>query len=468
MEKLIIKNGTVVSDTECVKADVLINGEQIEAVTAGISEKETLERESVQVIDATGMLVFPGAVDAHTHMDLDVGYDRSCDTFYSGTVAAACGGTTTIIDHMAFGPEGSYPRHQAEEYHRLADGEAVIDYSFHGVLWDRADKRTLSEMRELSEDEGITSFKLYLTYDRMLHDRDAFAVLASAKKDNILIAVHCENDGIVSFYRELFPREGKLSARYHALSRPPEAEAEAVNRMLYMARCAGEAPLYIVHLSSEAGLREILNARSRGQKHFAAETCPQYLLLDEALYEDPVNGLKAVMSPPVRKKADREALWQALSEHTIDTVATDHCPFTFGRQKRRGLEDFRRCPNGAPGVEERFLLMYSEGIRRGLSLCELTEYLCTAPARIFGLYPKKGIIRPGSDADILIFDPGKSTVLTRDKLHGNADYTCYEGLKVSGFIDTVLRRGRVIVKNGEFLGKKGEGRFLKRGISSLC
>ena len=463
MDKL-IKNGLVANDVQCIQADVLIEGEVIKAVEPRIAPPE-----GVEVIDASGKLLLPGAVDVHTHMDLDVGAHRSCDSFYSGTVAAAFGGTTTIVDHMAFGPKGCLPRHQVNEYHRLADGEACVDYGFHGVLQERIDERVLSDMRDISQTEGITSFKLYLTYDDMLCDRDIFAVLEEAKKDDILIAVHCENDGIINSLREKYGKENRLSAAWHPKSRPAMAEAEAVNRMLYMAACAGEAPLYIVHLSSEAGLSEVVRAKERRQKHFGVETCPQYLLLDESLYDDPEEGLKFIMSPPLRKAADREALWRALSEGLIDVVATDHCPFTFKVQKQSGAGDFRKCPNGAPGVQERLPLLFSEGYKKGrLSLPRLVSCLCAEPARIFGLYPQKGVIQPGSDADIVILDPDGQTVLGKDNIRGNSDYTCYQGLETAGRIEAVFLRGRVIVKDGAFLGKKGDGKYLRRGISSLC
>ncbi len=463
MKAVLIKNGTVVNDTGAVRADVLIEGETVSGVEPGIVQEEA------EIIDAKGKYILPGAVDVHTHMDLDVGFSRACDSFFSGTVAAACGGTTTIIDHMAFGPEGAYPWHQVKEYHSLADGEAVIDYGFHGVLQERADERVLSEMREISEKEGITSFKLYLTYDFMLKDLDVFRVLKEAKKDNILITVHCENDGIVNGLREEYGIEGKLSAAFHPMSRPAEAEAEAVNRMCCLAHCAGEAPLYIVHLSSLAGLKEVMRAKERGQKHFGVETCPQYLLLNDDRYEDPKEGLKVIMSPPLRKDADRMALWDALSKDLLDTVATDHCPFTFLEQKQAGASDFRKCPNGAPGVEERLLLLFSEGFKKGrITLPQLVKYVSANPARIFGLFPKKGLIAPGSDGDIVIIDPEKKRVLSKENLHGNSDYSCYEGFEIQGDIDMVLQRGRTIVKDNEFLGNKGDGRYLKRAISSLC
>ncbi len=460
--RTIIKNGTVVTETECVKADVLINGETIEEIRAGLSA------EGAEEIDASGKLILPGAVDVHTHMDLDVGFTRACDDFFTGTVAAAFGGTTTIVDHMAFGPRGCNLWHQVEEYHRIAGDKAVIDYGFHGVLQERADDNILDQMKEIAREDGITSFKLYLTYDQMLRDRDVFAVLKRAKEEGLVIAVHCENDGMIDFLRETFRKEGKTEAAFHPKSRPAEAEAEAVNRMLYLSQAAGEAPLYIVHLSSRKGLSEVLAAKSRGQGHFATETCTQYLTLDESLYDDPVEGLKAIMSPPLRTGEDREALWKALGEGKLDVVATDHCPFTFKEQKQRGKNDFMKCPNGAPGVEERLSVMYSEGVEKGrITLPALVSLLSANPAKIFGLYPEKGVLKSGSDADIVILDPDKERVLTASGMHGSADYTCYEGMKIKGSIDLVMQRGNIIVKGNGFLGKRGAGQYLKRGTSSL-
>ncbi len=247
------------------------------------------------------------------------------------------------------------------------------------------------------------------------------------------------------------------------------AEAEAVNRLLYLAHAAGDAPVYVVHLSTHAGLEEIRRARAVGQKRFGAETCPQYLLLDEALYDDPQQGLKALMAPPLRTQSDRDALWAALAADELDTVATDHCPFTFAKQKQQGAKDFTKCPSGAPGVEERLILLYSEGVAKGrITLPQLVKYACANPARVAGLYPQKGAITPGADADLVILDPDREWTLTTERLHGNADYTCYEGMPVKGAIERVLLRGGTVAMNGDFTGKRGGGQYLRRGRSALA
>lgn len=455
----VIRGGTIVTDEGTFSGDVLIRD--------GIIESLSAQAEADEVIDATGKLVLPGAVDIHTHMDLDVGIARVIDDFYTGTVAAACGGTTTIVDHMAFGPKGCSPWHQVEVYHGLADGSAAVDYGFHGVL-QHVDDEALDDMAQIARDEGITSFKIYMTYDYRLDDLDLMKVLERAAKEGILIAAHCENHGVVTYWRERFVREGKTQAKWHPISRPAEAEAEAVNRLLYLARASGDAPVYVVHLSTRLGLEEIRRAKAAGQGHFGAETCPQYLLLDEKMYDDPREGLKAIMAPPLRRQADRDALWEALSKDELDTVATDHCPFTFARQKQQGALDFTKCPSGAPGVEERLTLLYSEGVAKGrLTLPQLVKYACANPARVAGLYPRKGAIREGSDADLVILDPDREWTLTTDALHGNSDYTCYEGRKVRGRIERVLLRGKTIVSDGEFVGARGDGQYLRRGRSSL-
>ena len=447
--KTLVRSGTIVTENGMYQGDILIGDGMILKV---LMQEEPVP-EDAEVIDASGKYVLPGAVDIHTHMDLDVGIARAIDDFYTGTVAAACGGTTTIVDHMAFGPKGCSPWHQVKEYHRLADGNAVVDYGFHGVL-QHVDAGVTDDMAQIAAEEGITSFKVYMTYDGRLDDPDLMKVLERAAEEKILIASHCE---------------GKTQARWHPVSRPAEAEAEAVNRLLYLAKAAGEAPVYIVHLSSRKGLEEFRKAKRAGQAHIGAETCPQYLLLDEKMYDDPQEGLKAIMAPPLRREEDREALWQALAGNELDTVATDHCPFTIAVQKQQGAKDFTRCPSGAPGVEERLILLYSEGVMKGrITLPQLVRYACTNPARVAGLYPRKGVIEPGADADLVILDPNKGWTITTGRMHGNADYTCYEGMKARGTVERVILRGKTIVKDGTFTGARGDGQYLRRGISSLA
>ena len=463
--KKIIKNGKIATDSDVFVGDILIDGEKIAEVGRNI------HCEDAEVIDAAGMYVLPGAVDVHTHMDLDVGFARAIDDFYDGTVAAACGGTTTIVDHMAFGPKDCSLWHQVNEYHRLADGNAVVDYGFHGVF-QHLHEETLGEMKEIAEREGITSFKVYMTYDYMLHDDEIFRVLRAAGEAGIVITVHCENHGVIQQLRKEFSEAGCGAAEYHPLSRPSRCEAEAVNRMIHIAAMAGDAPLYIVHLSSAEGLHEVLKARAEHRPSIGVETCTQYLVLTDEMYEDPEEGLKAVMSPPLRKDQDREELWQALQDGVIDTVATDHCPFHYkaGKaEKQYGRDDFTKCPNGAPGVQERLMLMFSEGFMKGrLTLPQVVKYSCAAPCRMFGLYPLKGSLEPGTDADIVLIDPDKITEIDRDYIRGASDYSCYEGMKLQGRIEKVFMRGREIVSGGEFLGSRGDGRYLKRGRSILA
>ena len=462
-----IFGGTVVTEQGIFRKDILIGDGRILKTAETIDENDP-DAAGAEEINAAGKLILPGAVDIHTHMDLDVGIARAIDDFYSGTVAAACGGTTAIVDHMAFGPKGCSPWHQVKEYHRLADGNAVVDYGFHGVL-QSADSAALDDMAEIARMEGITSFKVYMTYDGRLDDLELMRVLERAGKEHILICAHCENHGIVTFFREKFVREGKTETRWHPVSRPAEAEAEAVSRLLALARAAGEAPVYIVHLSSRRGLEEFRRAKKAGQEHIGAETCPQYLLLDEKLYNDPQEGLKAIMAPPLRRQEDRDALWQALAADELDTVATDHCPFTFAKQKQQGARDFTKCPSGAPGVEERLILLYSEGVVKGrITLPQMAKYACTNPARVAGLYPRKGTVETGADADLVLLDPEKEWTMTTGRLHGNADYTCYEGMKIRGAVERVILRGKTIVLNGNYIGTRGDGLYLRRGTSSLA
>lgn len=465
MGNLLVKNGLVVSGEAEEVCDILCSGEKIIKIGKGLTE-QVLSEHGTELIDAEGKIVIPGAVDVHTHLCLDTGAAAVSDDFYTGTLAAAWGGTTTIVDHPGFGPAGCSLDHQIRKYHSLAEGRAVIDYSFHGVI-QHVDEDVLAMMGALSE-EGITSYKVYTTYAYKLSDGDIFRVLEKARDLKLLIAVHPENDGAVNYLREKFRAEGKLAPCYHPLSRPAEAEAEAVSRMILLAKMAGDAPLYIVHLTNALAFGFIKSARQGGQKNLYAETCPQYLLLDKSLYSLPgAEGLKYIMCPPLRGAADREALWQGLA-HDIDTVATDHCPFFFETQKILGKDDFTKCPSGAPGIEERIPLMYSEGVvKKRISLRRFTDLCCTAPAKLFGLYPQKGVLQEGSDADIVIIDPRKRVVLGRDRLHANVDYTAYAGFEVQGYPEYVISRGEVIVRDGAASARPGRGKFIKRKAGAV-
>jgi dihydropyrimidinase len=458
VKNLLIKNGLVVTEDAEEVRDVLCSGETI----ARIGKNLPVPGAGTEIIDAEGKIVIPGGVDAHTHLCLDVGIAVASDDFYTGTVAAAFGGTTSIIDHPSYGPEGCAPDYIINKYHGLAGGDAVIDYGFHGVI-QHVNEEVLEGMDALAG-EGVTSFKLYMTYEYKLSDDAIYRVLEKAKESGLLITVHPENDGVIAYLREKFRSQGKTSPAYHPLSRPAGCEAEAINRMILMAGMAGDAPLYIVHLTNALGLEFIRAARLGGQKNLYAETCPQYLLLDESLYSLPgIEGLKYLMCPPLRTKKDQEALWQGLASD-IDTVATDHCPFFFETQKILGKDDFTLCPAGAPGIEERIPLMYSEGVaKKRLSLGRFARLCSTNPAKLFGLYPKKGVIKEGSDADLVIIDPGKRVTLGKKMLHENVDYSAYEGFELEGYPECTVSRGEVIVRDGVFLGKRGRGRFLKRG-----
>jgi len=453
---VIIRNGKVATASDVYTADILIENGIIKEIGTN------LPCDNHEIIDAQGKYVIPGGIDAHTHLNLDVGIAVAKDDFYTGTVAAACGGTTTIIDHMGFGPKGSNLKHQVDVYHGYANGKAVIDYSFHAVF-QHVDKDILEEMKDIIAKEGISSFKAYLTYNYKLSDAEVLKILIRLKELGGVATVHPENDAAVNYLREYYSKNNMLSPIYHAMSRPVECEAEAINKMINLAAIAGNEHLYIVHLSCGLGLDYIKMASERGQKVYA-ETCPQYLLLGEEKYKEPNNeGLKYIMSPPLRKKQDQEKLWKGIIDGFIQVVATDHCPFDFHVEKQLGKEDFTKCPNGAPGIETRVPLLFSEGVSKGrISINKFIEVIATNPAKIFGLYPKKGTIAVGSDADIVIIDPDKEVTLTKEMLHENVDYTLYEGFKLRGYPVLTMVRGRIVVKENKFVGEAGYGSFIKR------
>lgn len=454
MDKLIIKNGEVFDHGGSFKADILMENGVITTIGQDLDVKDC------RVINAQDFLVLPGGIDVHTHMDLDLGKYRAIDDFYTGTLAAAFGGTTTIIDHIAFGPPGCSLLYPIEEYHRLAKGKAVIDYSFHGVF-QHVNEGIFNEMEKLVH-EGITSIKLYMTYNNMLNDKEILQVLFKARELGIVIAVHAENNGAIEFLREYYGKIGSLTPIFHALSRPDVTEAEAINRMVYLSEIADYPHLYFVHVSSKKGLEEIIRARNRGVKNIYCETCPQYLTLTGEKYQlENYEGLKYIMAPPLRNSEDVEALWNGIKNDHIDVIATDHCPF-FSKEKLAGKDDFREAPGGIAGVEERMEIVLTEGIKRGIPLNSLIAKLATNPAKIYGLYPRKGTLKIGSDGDLILVKREKK-IINKKNRHSACDYTAYEGFETDFSVNTVLQRGKVIIENNNFVGNKGDGVFIKRG-----
>ncbi len=454
--KTLIKCGTVVLEDEVILGDVLIEDGKIVRIEEKIND--VVDR----VIDAEGKIVLPGGIDGHTHFNLHVGSNVTSDDFTTGTIAAAFGGNTAIVDHMGFGPKGCDLHHQAGVYHGYADGKCVIDYGFHGVVQE-VDADILEEMASMADD-GHPSFKIYLTYDYKVEDAEALKVMKRLKDVGGITTVHCENDAAINYLRRKFVGEGKCAPKYHALSRPESCENESVLRMITLAEAAGDAPLYIVHVSSARSAQLIKEARARGQ-HVFGETCPQYLFLDETSYELPGDeGLKYIMSPPLRDKSNQEKLWNYIKDGTLQVVATDHCTFNYHGSKELGRDNFTLCPNGGPGVETRVPLVFSEGVAKGrINLVKFARIISTNPARLFGLYPKKGALRPGSDADIMLIDPHKEVTITKSLLHENVDYTPYEGFKVTGWPVMTMVRGQVVVENGKLMQEPGYGEFQKRG-----
>lgn len=454
----VIKGGTVVTASDSFKADIGIKDKKI--VDIGLNLAEYGEK----VIDANGKYVFPGGIDAHTHMDMPFGGTYSSDDFNTGTKAAACGGTTTIID-FAVQPKGETLEGTAKIWRKKADNKACIDYGIHIVITDMNDK-IMEEIPSVIN-EGYSSFKMFMVYDGMMvDDGTLLRALMKINENGGLACVHAENYYVVDYFTKKFLKEGKIEPKYHALSRPELCEGEAAGRAIKLAEIA-QAPLYIVHNTCEPSITEIASARSKGYP-IMGETCPQYMLLSYDNYEEPdFNGAKYVMSPPLRDKKNWKYLWKAVADGTIQVISTDHCPF-FMEQKRMGIESFAKIPNGAPGVELRLPLMYSYGVGEGrISLERFVQLTSTNPAKIFGMYPQKGTIAVGSDADIVIFDPEKEVTVTKSILHENVDYTPFEGFKLKGYPVMTLCRGEIVAENGNFVGKEGAGQFIKRGAPMI-
>src|SRR6185369_3356270 len=456
--KILIKGGRVVTAVDSYIADILIEDSVIALIGRDL---DRIAGEVDKKIDASGKLVIPGGIDPHTHMDLPFGGTSSSDDFETGTRAAAFGGTTTIID-FAVQYHGQALNQALDVWFAKAQGKATIDYGFHMIVTDMPDQR-LPELHGLI-DQGVSSFKLFMAYPGvfLVDDGTIFKAMSKAGEHGGLICMHAENGVVIDVLVKRAIAEGKTAPKYHALTRPTRAEAEGVHRAIAIAEMA-HAPVYIVHLSCYDALREVQNARDLGLPAYA-ETCPQYLFLDYSYYErDGFEGAKWVMTPPLRDKTNQEKLWNGLRGNDLQVISTDHCPFCFKEQKELGRDDFTKIPNGGPGVEHRMSLVFDGGVvRRRISLNRFVELTSTAAAKIFGLFPKKGTIAVGSDADIVIFNPEREHVISAATHHMRVDYSAYEGRKVRGVTEIVLSRGKVIVENGEWKGKIGAGGFIKR------
>ncbi len=450
---LLIKNGRIITAADDYVADIFIEGETIKSIGKNLAVIAD------ETIDASGMLVFPGGIDPHVHLEMPFMGTFSSDTYETGTRAALHGGTTTVIDFI-LQKQGSSLRAAFNEWNGRATSNAVGDYSFHMAVTDFNDS-TKGEIKEMI-DEGITSFKTFMAYKGalMIDDRQMIGLMEEVKKQGGMVTVHATNGDIIDYLVQKNLSEGKRAPIYHYLSQPEVTEAEASERFVDMTNYTG-CPGYIVHMTCEGALNAVRNATKRNQKVFV-ETCIQYLVLDASLYEQDFDGAKWVMSPPLREKKDQATLWAGINQGLVQVVATDHCPFTW-EQKLMGKDDFSKIPNGHPAIEHRMELLFSEGVNKGkISLNKYVEVTSTNAAKIFGLFPKKGTIGVGADADIVIFDPSKKHTISVDTHHMNTDYSGYEGWEVTGKVKTVLLRGKVAIDDNKCLVEKGYGQFVKR------
>jgi dihydropyrimidinase len=467
----LIKGGTVVSATGRVLADVLVDGEVVVAVLQPGSQLLGVDLAVDTVIDATGKYVIPGGIDAHTHFELPFGGTAASDTFESGSTAAAWGGTTSVID-FAVQTTGQRLEDGLATWHEKAAGNTAIDYGFHQIVGG-VDEASLKAMEKLP-DEGITSYKMFMAYPGVFYSDDGQIIRAMQKAGDLglLTMMHAENGPAIDVLAEQLVAAGKTEPYYHGIARAWQLEEEATHRAIMLANVTG-APLYVVHVSAKQAVQQLAWARDNGQNVFG-ETCPQYLYLsleDQLGADGPVwgsfEGAKWVCSTPLRSREEghQDHMWQALRTNDLQMVSTDHCPFCMKGQKDLGVGDFRKIPNGIGSIEHRMDLMYQGVVTGEITLERWVELTSTTPARMFGLYGRKGVIQPGADADIVIYDPNGHTTISVETHHMNMDYSAWEGYEIDGHVDTVLSRGNVIIDGGQYLGKKGDGRYLKRGLS---
>ena len=453
---VLIKNGHIFTAVDSYVADILVDDGKIR--TIGLD----LAADAEKTIDATGKYVIPGGIDPHTHLDFPFGGTVSSDDFSTGTIAAAVGGTTSIVDFVVQ-QRGQDLTEALDLWHQKAEGQAAIDYGFHMIIQDLPDTR-LSQMDEMVR-QGVTSFKMFMAYRGavMVDDDTIFKAMVRASDNGALICLHAEHGHMIDVLVQEALAQGNTAPRFHASTRPPVTEAEATHRAIRMAEIAG-APVYFVHLSCADALEQVQAARAQ-QKYVYAETCPHYLTLDNSMYDqEGFEGAKYVLTPPLRDKWHQEELWNGLRRNDLQVVSTDHCAFRFSDQKTLGVNDFSRIPNGGPGIENRFSLLYTHGVASGLmDLNRLVQLFSTNPAQLFGLFPRKGTIAVGSDADIVVFDPDAETVISAQTHHMNVDYNLYEGMRVKGVPEVVISNGRVLVEDGEYTGLSAGGSFLKRG-----
>jgi dihydropyrimidinase len=456
--RTLIKGGTIVNADASTRADILVDGERIALIG------EELDASADRTVDAGGKWVIPGAIDVHTHMELPFGGTFAKDTFETGTRAAAFGGTTTIID-FAVQPRGGSLRQGLDAWHEKADGKACVDYGFHLIISDVRDD-VLSEMDQLV-DEGVTTFKLFTAYPGVFFSDDGaiFRAMQQTAKNGGLIMMHAENGLAIDVVAGQNFAAGNTDPYFHGTSRSPVLEGEATNRVIRLAEVAG-SPVYIVHLSAREALDEVRRARDEGLPAFA-ETCPQYLFLSLDDLGNGFEGSKFVCSPPLRPADHQEELWRGLVHDDLQVVSTDHCPFDFHGQKDLGKGDFRKIPNGLPGVENRVDLLHHGGVVGGrITPNRWVQLISTAPAQLFGL-PQKGVVAVGADADLVVYNPKREHTISAQTHHMAVDYSCYEGRSVTGGADVVLSRGKIIVDGDEWLGQAGDGRFLKRQRSAF-